>query len=104
MSKIRRDVIFRRLNAIAYKAIDDAFAGCEQRGNEYVELAHWIYELLQLQDSDVHHILRHFDIDTATVVTDLVRLIEKTPRRVLRILNSLSTLNGRSRKAGFMQA
>ena len=83
MSKIKRDVIFRRLNAFAYKAIDDAFAGCEQRGNEYVELAHWIYELLQLQDSDVHRILQHFGIEAGTVMTDLVRMIEKTPKRVI---------------------
>ena len=30
------------------------------RGNPYVELVHWIHQILQLQDSDLHRIIRQF--------------------------------------------
>ena len=33
---------------------------CKLRGNPYVELVHWLHQILQLQDSDLHRIVSAF--------------------------------------------
>ena len=62
MADISRATSFGKLNPILYKAIEGATVFAKLRGNPYVELVHWINQLLQLQDSDLHRILRHFNV------------------------------------------
>ena len=68
MSEISRSASFGKLNSLAYKAIEGATVFCKLRGNPYVELVHWIQQILQTPDSDVHRILRHFEVDSRFVV------------------------------------
>ena len=63
MSEISRAALFGKLNPTAYKAIEGATVFCKLRGNPYVELEHWLAQLLNAQDSDLHRILRHFGLD-----------------------------------------
>src|SRR5690606_24838296 len=65
MSEISRAALFGKLNSLAYKAIEAATVFCKLRGNPYVELVHWIHQILQLQDSDLHQIVRQFSLDPA---------------------------------------
>ena len=58
MSEISRVALFGKLNTTGYKAIESATVFCKMRGNPYVELVHWVHQLLQAQDSDVHRIVR----------------------------------------------
>ena len=67
MAEIRREAYFGKLNKLSFNAIDSATIFCKLRGNPNVELVHWIHQLLQLQDSDLHRILRHFACDPARV-------------------------------------
>jgi type VI secretion system protein VasG len=60
MAEISRAVLFGKLNPLAYRAIESATVFCKLRGNAYVELVHWLNQILQLQDSDVHRIAKHF--------------------------------------------
>ena len=54
MSDISRVALFGKLNSIGYKAVEGATVFCKLRGNPYVELVHWIHQIVQLQASDVH--------------------------------------------------
>ena len=48
MSEITRVSLFGKLNSLAYKAIESATVFCKLRGNPYVELVHWLNQILQL--------------------------------------------------------
>ena len=63
MSDISRTSLFRKLNPITYKAIESATVFCKLRGNPYVELIHWLHQILQLQDSDLHKIIQNIIYD-----------------------------------------
>ena len=47
MTEINRSTLFGKLNSLAYKAIEGATVFCKLRGNPYVELVHWIQQILQ---------------------------------------------------------
>ena len=51
MSEISRVALFGKLNELTYKGIESATVFCKMRGNPYVELVHWLNQILQLQDS-----------------------------------------------------
>jgi type VI secretion system protein VasG len=53
---------------------------CKLRGNPYVELAHWFHQLLQLQDSDLHRIIRQFNVEPARLARDLTDALDRLPR------------------------
>jgi type VI secretion system protein VasG len=57
MLEISRTALFGKLNPLAYKAIEGATVFCKLRGNAYVELQHWLYQILNNQDSDLHRIV-----------------------------------------------
>ncbi len=80
MSEISRTALFGKLNPLLYKAIEGATVFCKLRGNPYVELVHWLHQILSANDSDVHRIVRHFDIDASKLAADLTRALDKLPR------------------------
>src|SRR5690349_20931377 len=80
MAEIRRATLFGKLNPIAYKAIESATVFCKMRGNPYVETIHWLHQLLQSQDTDVHRIVKHFQLDPSRVAGDLIAALDKLPR------------------------
>src|SRR5512140_2681877 len=80
MSDISRVSLFGKLNSLAYKAIESATAFCKLRGNPYVELVHWLNQILQLQDSDLHHIIREFQIDPSRLAANMTQALDQLPR------------------------
>jgi len=80
MSEISRVALFGKLNATAYKAIESATVFCKIRGNPYVELVHWLHQILQLQDSDVHRLIRAFDLNPSRLAKDMTESLDKLPR------------------------
>ncbi|HJX51504.1 MAG TPA: type VI secretion system ATPase TssH [Polyangia bacterium] len=80
MSEIARVSLFGKLNGLAYKAIESATVFCKLRGNPYVELVHWFNQILQLPDSDLHHILQEFRIDPSRLARDLIAALDQLPR------------------------
>ncbi|MDO7895571.1 type VI secretion system ATPase TssH [Pseudomonas citrulli] len=80
MGEISRAALFGKLNSVAYKAIEAATVFCKLRGNPYVELAHWFHQLLQLQDSDLHRIIRQFNVEPARLARDLTDALDRLPR------------------------
>ncbi|HEV8110810.1 MAG TPA: type VI secretion system ATPase TssH [Burkholderiales bacterium] len=80
MSEISRAALFGKLNSLGYKAIEAATVFCKLRGNPHVEMAHWLFQILQSQDSDFHRIVRHYEIDPARLAADLTRSLDALPR------------------------
>src|SRR2546428_6291871 len=80
MAEISRATLFGKLNPLMFKAAEGAVTFCKLRGNPHVELAHWLFQIVNLQDSDLHRILRHFDVDNARLVRDLQAMLERLPR------------------------
>jgi type VI secretion system protein VasG len=80
MSEISRSALFGKLNSLAYKAIESATVFCKLRGNPYVELVHWIQQILQTPDSDLHRIVRHFELDSSRVAKDVTEALDRLPR------------------------
>jgi len=80
MAEISRSALFGKLDPLAYKAIEGATVFCKLRGNPYVELQHWLFQILQAQDSDLHRIVAHYGLDAAALVADLQRALDRLPR------------------------
>ncbi len=80
MSEIKRSILFGKLNSIAYKAVESATIFCKMRGNPYVELVHWLNQIFQLPDSDLHRIIKHFGLNTSRLATDLTAALDRLPR------------------------
>jgi type VI secretion system protein VasG len=80
MAEIKRSILFGKLNPIAYKAVESATIFCKMRGNPYVELVHWLNQIFQLADSDLHRIIKHFGLNTSRLATDLTAALDKLPR------------------------
>ncbi|MER2532474.1 MAG: type VI secretion system ATPase TssH [Candidatus Competibacter sp.] len=80
MAEISRVALFGKLNSVGYKAIESATVFCKLRGNPYVELVHWLHQILQLQDSDLHRIIQHFGLNPGKVAKDFTEALDRLPR------------------------
>ncbi|MES2771391.1 MAG: type VI secretion system ATPase TssH [Pseudomonadota bacterium] len=80
MSEISRVALFGKLNSLCYRAIESSTVFCKLRGNPYVELSHWLHQILQLQDSDLLRIVKHFALDQAVLARDLTAALDRLPR------------------------
>ena len=80
MTEISRVALFGKLNEVAYRAVEGATVFCKMRGNPYVEVAHWLHQILNATDSDVHRIVRHYDLDPGRIATELTRALDALPR------------------------
>jgi len=80
MAEISRVALFGKLNSLAYKAVEGATVFCKLRGNPYVELEHWIAQILQTETSDWQRIVKHAGIDAAVLAKDLTAALDRLPR------------------------
>ena len=80
MAEINRVKLFGKLNGYLYKAVEGATVFCKLRGNPYVELEHWIAQLLQSPDGDWLRIVRHYGLDLAVLARDLTAALDRLPR------------------------
>jgi type VI secretion system protein VasG len=80
MAEIKRTALFGKLNSLAYKATEGATVFCKMRGNPYVELVHWVHQILNAPDSDLHRIIAKFGIDQSRLAADLMAALDKLPR------------------------
>ena len=80
MADIVRTALFGKLNLLAFKALDTAATACKTRGSPYVELQDWLRQILLSQDSDLHRIIRQYELDESVLAADLTRSIDRLPR------------------------
>jgi type VI secretion system protein VasG len=80
MAEITRTALFGKLNSLAYKSVESATVFCKMRGNPYVELVHWLNMVLQLQNSDLHGIVNHYDLNPSRLASDITSSLDSLPR------------------------
>jgi len=80
MTEISRAALFGKLNPMGYKAIEGATVFCKMRGNPYVEIVHWLAQIVQLPDSDFHRIIEHYKVDPARLSSDMTTALDALPR------------------------
>jgi type VI secretion system protein VasG len=90
VSEISRSTLFGKLGPLPYKAIESATLFCKMRGNAYVELQHWLHQLLQAPDSDLLRIIKHYQLDSARLAKDLTESLDRLPRGATAV-SDLST-------------
>src|ERR687897_431668 len=80
MTGINREAVFSKLNPLAYRALESAYQFARTRGDAYVELHHWLKQILMLPDSDLTRIVRAFGIDHARFAADMDKALEQIRR------------------------
>ncbi len=80
MSEISRVALFGKLNKLGYQAVESATVFCKMRGNPYVEVVHWMHQIFQGQDSDLHRIAQHYDLDPGKIAAEMTRALDALPR------------------------
>jgi len=80
MAEISRTALFGKLDPFAYKALEGATVFCKLRGNPYVEMVHWLHQFMQSQDSDLHRIVRHFNLNAGKLSADMTAALDRLPR------------------------
>lgn len=80
MAEISRVALFGKLNTLCYRAIESSTVFCKLRGNPYVEMVHWLNQILQLQDSDLARVIKHYGLDPAGLARDFTAALDRLPR------------------------
>ncbi|HEX4748534.1 MAG TPA: type VI secretion system ATPase TssH [Bryobacteraceae bacterium] len=66
-----------RMDDITRSALEAAAGLCLSRTHYDIEIEHFLMKLLDQQDSDLHHILKHFGVDKSRFTTELNRALDK---------------------------
>jgi type VI secretion system protein VasG len=103
MAEIELANLFGKLNSLAYRSVESAATFSKLRGNPYVELAHWVHQILQLQDSDVHRIIQAFGMNPSRLAADLTATLDRLPRGATTLTGISDTLS-QAVKEGWMWA
>ncbi|MEW5290810.1 type VI secretion system ATPase TssH [Erwinia papayae] len=80
MSEISRAVLFGKLDTLLFTSLESATAFCKLRGNPYVELVHWLHQLMQHQDGDLQQLIRYFSLDETALTRDMTAALDRLPR------------------------
>jgi len=80
MTEISRVALFGKLNKLGYQAVESATVFCKMRGNPYVEVVHWMHQIFNGQDSDLHRIAQHYDLDPGKIASEMTRALDMLPR------------------------
>ncbi len=99
MTEISRVALFGKLNKVGYQAVEGATVFCKMRGNPYVEIIHWLAQLVQVDNSDVQKIIQHYDLDPAKLSADMTRALDALPRGASSISDLSSHLQDAMERA-----
>lgn len=87
MAEISRSALFGRLNPLCFRSLESAHAFSRLRENPYVELIHWLHQILQLQASDLLLILDAYGIDKARLQNELDKALDALPRGATAVVD-----------------
>ena len=80
MAEISRATLFRKLSPQAFKALESAHAFCRLRENPYVELSHWLHQILGGSENDLQNLMDALRVDRGEVQEELESALSKLPR------------------------
>ncbi len=104
MADITRRALFGKLDSIGYRSAESAAVYCKLRGNPYIELVHWLHQILQLPDrSDLRIAIEASNLDPARLASDITIALDRLPRGATTI-TSFSPHVDDAIKQGWMYA
>jgi type VI secretion system protein VasG len=71
MTDISLEVVTGKLNRLGYEAFIQALRQAKNAGNRHVEVAHWLFHILQRGQSDITITADYFKLDQARLLSDL---------------------------------
>lgn len=77
---IKRKELVGKLNPLCLQAFSAAAQAAKTRGNPYVELVHFVAELLHMPRSDAQILCQSAGVDPARLEADLTRAMDALPR------------------------
>ncbi|EPK8062242.1 type VI secretion system ATPase TssH [Escherichia coli] len=76
---VSRSALYGKLTKSLFRSLESATTFCKLRANPYVELTHWLYQLIQQPENDIHNVLRHYQITSADVEKALIQQLNILP-------------------------
>ena len=76
MPKLDLKSLIGKLNSTCRSALESAAGLCLSQTHYEVDLEHFFIKLLEISDTDIQKIIRHFEINEARLVSDLTRAME----------------------------
>ena len=80
MSQYGQDV-WKKLNTTLFKTLESSASYCRMRGAAHIELAHWLYHLHQLPDSDWRRLLTLYNVNYAQIDEDFFNFVSSLPQK-----------------------
>ncbi len=77
MTQINLKELIGKLNQTCKRSLEGAAGLCLSRTNYNVELEHWLMKLLEVPNTDLAHLLRHYGVDVSRLNADLTRSIDR---------------------------
>lgn len=107
--KVEPKVLIAKLNPVCRRGFEGAAQLCVSHTNYDVEVEHLFRAILNLEETDIHLVLRHFDVEESKLTAELTKSIDgfkrgntRTPAfsphipRLLELAWSVSSLHFRS--------
>ncbi|EFD0977177.1 AAA family ATPase [Escherichia coli] len=76
---VSRSALYGKLTKSLFRSLESATSFCKLRANPYVELTHWLHQLIQQPENDIHNVLRHYQITSADVEKALIQQLNILP-------------------------
>lgn len=76
---VSRSALYGKLTKSLFRSLESATTFCKLRANPYVELTHWLHQLIQQPENDIHNVLRHYQITSADVEKALIQQLNILP-------------------------
>ena len=75
MADISLEAVAGKLNRVGYEAFFKALRQAKGAGNRNVELAHWLFHILQEERSDIGLTADHFKLDRGRLMSDVTVVV-----------------------------
>src|SRR4051794_40686607 len=75
MADISLETVAGKLNRVGYEAFFKALRQAKGAGNRNVELAHWLAQILQSENTDISSTADYFKLDRITLMNDVQAVI-----------------------------
>src|SRR6187431_1488686 len=77
MVQVNLKELVSKLNDTCRQTLEGAAGLCLSRTNYNVEIEHWLAKVLEIPNTDLTGILRHYEIDSSRLTGELTRSIDK---------------------------
>ena len=81
MPAVNLKSLIGKLNNTCRQTLEAAAGLCLSRTNYNVEVEHWLTKLLETNNTDIHAILRFFEVDASQLIADLTRAMDRFKQR-----------------------